>query len=154
MAKKATKKRVSVLGTDELISSKQKYEVMFILSPMLTEDRRKKLLKELEDQITSKEGEIYHIEDWGKRNIAYKIKKQTEGYYMVYHFILVDRKEVRELDEFMRLEQSILRHLIVKRDEDFVIRDFQNEEEERVERPGANLKKDAKAPRSDKSSAA
>jgi small subunit ribosomal protein S6 len=152
MAKKATKIRISVLGADYSDESyKQKYEIMFILSPMLTEDKRKKLVAEFVEQITTRGGEVFHIEDWGKRNIAYRIKKQDEGYYLVYHFTLTDRKFVKEIDEFLRLEQGILRHIVIKHDEDHVIRDFMNEEEERLARPGAKLTKEqaeaAEAPR-------
>lgn len=119
-------KTKSVLSATEKgsLDAATKYELMFILSPMLTEDKRKKVVAELVSVIESKDGSIFHVDDWGKRYLAYKIRKFDEGYYMIYYFTLQEPVNIKEIDEHLRLDQSILRHLIIKREDDYEIRDF------------------------------
>lgn len=107
-----------------------KYELMFILSPMLTEDKRKKVMGEIDALLKDKEADVFETDDWGKRELAYRIKRYNEGYYMVYYFVLPNRSDLHELDEHLRLDQDVLRHLIIKRDDDHKIHDFQKLEEE------------------------
>jgi small subunit ribosomal protein S6 len=101
-----------------------KYEMMFILSPDLTEAKRKKVVAELNELLEAKKVDIFHQEDWEKRDLAYTIKKQNEGYYLLYYFTMPNPRDLFEIDEHMRLDQSILRHLIIKRDEDYTPQDF------------------------------
>lgn len=142
---KAKAKRVSVLGNEASDVTTQKYEVMFILSPMLTEDKRKKVVAELDALLAAKKADVFHVDDWGKRDIAYTIKKHNEGYYMVYYFNLADRQALTEIDEHMRLDQNILRHLFMKRDENYQIRDFEALEQEKIERGGPSKEQKEKA---------
>jgi small subunit ribosomal protein S6 len=128
---KATKKvkeskTKSVLTDEEKqsVSVANKYELMFILSPMLTEDKRKKALDELNELLTTKTASVFHVDDWGKRDLAYKIKKQSEGYYMIYYFNLAESKAIAEIDRHLRLDQAFLRHLILKREDNYEIKDF------------------------------
>lgn len=133
MAKKAPiVKKVKESKTNSVLTAAEKqevdsaikYELMFILSPMLTEEKRKKVVAELVALIESKDGNIFHVDDWGKRYLAYKIRKFEEGYYMVYYFTITNSQYIKELDEHLRLEQSILRHLFMKREDSYEIRDF------------------------------
>lgn len=107
-----------------------KYELMFILSPMLTEDKRKKVIGELDDLLKEKGADVFQTDDWGKRELAYRIKRHNEGYYMVYYFVLPNRSDLHEIDEHLRLDQDVLRHLLIKRPDDHKIHDFQKLEEE------------------------
>lgn len=128
---KATKKvkeskTKSVLTDEEKqsVAVANKYELMFILSPMLTEDKRKKALDELNELLTTKTASVFHVDDWGKKDLAYKIKKQSEGYYMIYYFNLAESKAIAEIDRHLRLDQAFLRHLILKREDNYEIKDF------------------------------
>jgi len=128
-----------------------KYEMMFIVSPMLTESKRKSVIKELDDLIKSKGGSVFHIDDWGKRELSYSIKKFDEGYYLIYYFTLNAPQDISEIDEHMGLDQGILRHLIIRRDEDFEIVDFtQFEEEEEERKEKTKEEKPAKPKKEDK----
>lgn len=118
----------------------KKYELMFILSPVLTEDKRKKILNELGELLASNNAEIFHVDDWGKRDLAYKIKKQEEGYYMIYYITLANTEALKDFDHYLRLEQGILRYLFMKREDDYEIRDFTIEEV--VEEPAEKEKKE------------
>jgi small subunit ribosomal protein S6 len=129
------------LGQDSFAA---KYEMMFIVSPMLAEEKRKKVVAEINALLEAKNADLFHVDDWGKRDLAYKIKKFTEGYYMIYYFTLADTASIKEIDEHMRLEQSVLRHLILKREDSYEVRDFTIEEvvEEQVETK-KHVKKDS-----------
>jgi small subunit ribosomal protein S6 len=119
-----------------------KYELMFILPTTLTEDKRLEVIKELEELIASKKGEIIHRDDWGKRHLSYRIAKNDEGYYLIYYFTLNSGADVREIDEHLRLDQDILRHMIIRRDEDYQIVDYKKLEElERAEKEAAKTRR-------------
>jgi small subunit ribosomal protein S6 len=115
--------------TEETTTSR-KYELMFILSPMLTEDKRKSVVGELESLLSSNGGEVVYKDDWGKRELAYRIKKYEEGYYMLYLFTLSNPEFLTEFDEHMRLDQNIIRHLVIKRDADYEVIDYEKLMEE------------------------
>lgn len=125
-----------------------KYEMMFILSPMLTEDKRKKVLGELDDLLKSKDADVFHTDDWGKREIAYRIKRFEDGYYMIYYFVLPERKDLHEIDEHLRLDQDVLRHLIIRREDDYEPKDFsdfQLPEDKEKKKPAKKTGSKAKA---------
>lgn len=117
----------------ETNTSSRLYEMMFIISPMLAEEKRKSVMKEIEDLIKEEGGQVTQTQDWGKREMSYRIKKQEEGYYHIFWFTLENPENLHEIDEHMRLDQGILRHMIVKRDEDYEIVDYiaLNAEEEK-----------------------
>lgn len=103
----------------------RKYELMFILSPMLTEDKRRSVVGEIEKQLTSNGGAVVYSDDWGKRDLAYRIKKYEEGYYMLYLFTLTDTSFIEEFDEHLRLDQNVIRHMIIKREDDYEVLDYE-----------------------------
>lgn len=102
----------------------RKYELMFILSPMLTEDKRRSTVKELNDLITSNGGEIFHEEDMGKQELAYTIKKHDEGYYMLYYFTLENGEFISELEHHIKLDNGIIRHIVIRREDSYEIVDY------------------------------
>lgn len=136
-----TKSVLTASEHKELAQITNKYELMFILSPMLTEDMRKKTLAEFDQLLQDKGAEVFHVDDWGKRDLAYKIKKYDEGYYMIYYFTLVDTNVLTELETHLRLDQNFIRHLLLKRDPDHEIKDYTIEEEQPEEKPKTEPKK-------------
>jgi small subunit ribosomal protein S6 len=94
----------------------KKYELMLIVDPEIGLDSIKKRLDDVTKMITKKgavaKGEIFFQDDWGMRDMAYSIKKRTKGYYMVYDFIC-EPALIKEFDRALRLENEVLRHMIV-----------------------------------------
>jgi len=89
------------------------YELMVILKPLLPEDIRAGIQKKIEKNIKDAKGEIQNTDVWGKRHLAYKIKKHEEGYYIVYKIQL----EPSLSDAFQRelkLMNDILRFILIK----------------------------------------
>ncbi|HMR01344.1 MAG TPA: 30S ribosomal protein S6 [Candidatus Gracilibacteria bacterium] len=91
------------------------YELMVLLSPELGAQGTKKRLDSIRKLITSNKGEIFYEDDWGLRDMAYRIKKHDRGYYMVINFNLDPTEgDLDEIDTTCRLENEILRHMITR----------------------------------------
>lgn len=102
------------LITQEPIS--RKYEVSLVVSPDLKEAAREKLIKEIGDQIRAWDGDVDKTEEAGKKLLAYQINKFSEAwYYFLDVTMLVEN--VHDLDMKLKLEDDIIRYLIVKKDE-------------------------------------
>lgn len=88
------------------------YELMLILNPDLRESEVTKKLKEIEGMAEKAGGKITENDFWGKKRLAYRIKKYDEGIYAVYNFSM-QGSFVKELKEFLRLEKSVLRYMLI-----------------------------------------
>lgn len=88
---------------------------MFIVRPQLTPEEAESVLQEISNVIQTK-GEITKVDKWGKRPFAYEIEHLNEGYYFVVNF-KVPADFVSEVDRKLRLNDNVLRHLIIRTDE-------------------------------------
>lgn len=88
------------------------YELMFILHPDLRESDVQKKLKEMEESIAKAGGKITQQDFWGSRKLAYRIKGQSEGAYMIYNMV-IPTSFVKELRESLRIDKDVLRSLIL-----------------------------------------
>jgi small subunit ribosomal protein S6 len=93
------------------------YELVLITVPQLEEEALTALIQRVTDWITAGNGIVTGTNIWGRRQLAYAIRKLTEGIYVVINFQL-DPSGTRELDRNLRLEEQILRHLAIRLDED------------------------------------
>jgi small subunit ribosomal protein S6 len=91
-----------------------KYEVMFILNPELSEEDTQAVIVKFKDLIAGS-GEVENLTEWGKRRLAYLIQDFTEGYYVIIDFASAPDFPM-ELDRVMRINDSIIRHMITKKD--------------------------------------
>src|SRR4030095_14083474 len=66
--------------------------------------------------ITDRGGEIKNVDQWGRRRLAYQIRRFNEGFYAVAHFSL-EPTEVRALEGNLDLAEDVLRHLVVRWEE-------------------------------------
>lgn len=90
-----------------------KYELMVILKPLLPEDIRTGVTNKIEALIKKAKGKVDSQDVWGKRHLAYPIKKHEEGYYIVYKLSL-DPDFVVEFQKELKLLSDILRSLLSK----------------------------------------
>jgi len=93
----------------------QKYELTVIVRPELTEEERDKVLAKVESVITTAKGEILSRDMWGRRDLAYPIKKYTEGIYILFTFT-APSEATQDIDYRVKINDDIIRHLIVKAD--------------------------------------
>lgn len=94
-----------------------KYEMMFIVKTTLEEAVVKKTVKNLETIISDMKGKLLDTKEMGQRELAYPIKKEISGFYYVFTFN-ADTDLVNELDRKSRIDENIIRHLIIKLDEE------------------------------------
>ena len=92
-----------------------KYEVMFIIDPVLEDDKKDAVIQTVKDIIAAA-GEVSETDVWGLRKLAYPIQKKTEGYYVVMQFAAAPELP-KELDRRLRISDNVMRHIIVSKDE-------------------------------------
>ena len=93
-----------------------KYEIMFIVRPDMEEAEIKKTAEEAKKVLTEKNATIIEEKAMGQRELAYEIKKFSTGYY--YLFVVEAATDAdNEFDRVARINESLLRHLIVKVEE-------------------------------------
>ena len=109
-----------------------KYELMVILPGDMTEKEALTHLEEVKGYLTENGGKIEEELIWGKRDLAYSIKKQDVGFYAMYHFTMEDASGMSELKEELRLDQKVMRELIIKVPENYTYAQFEKEEAEAI----------------------
>ncbi len=91
------------------------YEATLVLDPELQEDGYNKQLERIMKFIEDRGGSLVRDDRWGIRTLAYEIKKQTQGFYGVLEWE-GPGELITELDHMLRLDEHILRHLIIHLD--------------------------------------
>lgn len=92
------------------------YELTLIVDPDLTSENQKKLLAKIKKLIEELEGKVGKTNEWGKKEFAYPIKKKNLGYYFFWE-IKLPEKEAGNFDKKLKLEEEVMRYLLVKREE-------------------------------------
>lgn len=93
------------------------YELMVILDPGVEERTVSTSLDKYLAVIGKSGGTIENIDIWGRRKLAYEIKKKSEGIYAVVNFH-AESETAKELDRQLGLNELVLRTKILRRDED------------------------------------
>jgi small subunit ribosomal protein S6 len=88
----------------------REYETLYIIVPEMGEDEQKSLIDTLNEVVTRGGGEILKSDVWGKRKLAYTIKKKSEGVYVLLRF-KGGPNLFRDVDIFIKRTPAILRHL-------------------------------------------
>jgi len=94
----------------------REYELMYLLGPELPEDELTAATERVSSLITNRGGEITKVDTWGRRRLAYPIRRHLDGYYTVLRFNL-EPNLTAELDRSLRLNEQVLRHIIVHAEE-------------------------------------
>lgn len=97
------------------------YLLTLVLKPDMDEKERKTLLDTMVKKLTGEDpstssgqvGKVTKEDLWGNKDLAYPIKRQTKGYYVHYE-ISADPKNAKTLDKSLRLEEDVLRYLLVR----------------------------------------
>lgn len=91
------------------------YELVLIFSSALSPEDQKKIISKVEKFVTDAKGRMLATEEWGKKTLAYFIKKRNEGFYWLVRFELNPDEEVK-LNNNLRLEDQTIRFMLSKRD--------------------------------------
>ena len=97
--------------------AKRVYEVMFIAAPETADEDIAKLNESITKLIETEGGSVVKLEDMGRRRLAYPINKKTDGYYVLFE-IEGSGQEIAELERRMRVNDTIMRYLTVRVDEE------------------------------------
>ena len=89
------------------------YELMVIYSPNLTEDEQRQQYSQVEELLKHENARINLVDHWGKRKLAYLVKKQRQGIYDWFYFEL-DPSRISEIDRKLKMSEVILRFMIIK----------------------------------------
>jgi small subunit ribosomal protein S6 len=86
------------------------YEILVILDPRLTEEEIAALLVKLQESLKGLGAQVAKAESWGKRRLAYEIRKQREGVYAVIE-CAAEPATIKEFERQLRLNEQVLRFL-------------------------------------------
>ena len=92
-----------------------KYELALVLSAKIEDEERAAMVEKVQAMITTAGATITNVDEWGKKQLAYEIQKMKEVYY---YFIQFEGETTvpAELEERLRIEETVLRFLCVKQD--------------------------------------
>ena len=92
-----------------------KYELALVVSAKIEDDARTATVEKAKEYITRAGGTVTEVEEWGKKRLAYEVQKMREGFY---YFIQFEGETTvpAELEERLRIEETVLRFLCVKQD--------------------------------------
>lgn len=89
-----------------------KYELVFLLSPKLSEDDAKKEVKVLQGKMEKKGATIVREDFWGRRKLAYEIRHMSHAYYVLVIFE-AEGNDANEISLMLNIEKEVLRHLVI-----------------------------------------
>jgi len=89
------------------------YELTLVVSPAIEEEGFEATLESVNRFVTGKGGVVSEVERWGKRKLAYPIKRHAEGNYVLTRFRMRPGHN-RELESNLRISENVLRHLLIK----------------------------------------
>jgi small subunit ribosomal protein S6 len=91
------------------------YEGVFIINPDLAGDSAKGVVAQVQELVTKNGGRVDGLQEWGRRRLAYKIDKKHDGNYLVMNFQM-DSKHTKKFEQALRLNDSVMRYLLVNKD--------------------------------------
>jgi small subunit ribosomal protein S6 len=89
------------------------YESIFIVNPNISDDETNAVIKKMQDVVAKQGGEMVKFEDWGKKKLAYEIKKQKRGHYVFFQFKGTPAA-IAELERTYKLTDTVIKFLSVK----------------------------------------
>lgn len=92
------------------MSALRPYEILIIVDPRPTDEEAAALLTQLGEQLKSLGAEVGKLDNWGRRRLAYEIRKQREGTYAVFE-VSAEPSMVKEFERQLRLNENVLRFL-------------------------------------------
>ena len=91
----------------------KRYETLFIVQSELSSDDINAIIDRYSKIITDMKGTVLKVERWGKRKLAYLIRKQSRGFYILIDFA-GKREIVAELERILKFDDKVLKYMSVK----------------------------------------
>jgi small subunit ribosomal protein S6 len=110
--------------------SMRHYETIYIVNPNLDADSLNEVVTKFSDLSKKLKAYIVKVSEWGKRKLAYEVKRFDKGYYIVIDFCGLPEM-VKELERNLKLDDRVLKYITVKIDEDVDPEDLIGKEREK-----------------------
>ncbi|MHB8338652.1 MAG: 30S ribosomal protein S6 [Ignavibacteriaceae bacterium] len=95
------------------------YESAVMINAALDDDQIEGVISRIKETITNNGGEIRDVENWGRKRLAYVVKKSKVGYYVIFRFN-APSSVVSKLERFYLLDEHVLRFLTITLDSDAI----------------------------------
>ena len=92
-----------------------KYESIVIINPNVDEEGMKALISRFTDLINT-DGKVEKVDELGKRKLAYEVKKNTEGFYVVFYFE-ANTSLIAELERNYRITDEVIKFMTIKQED-------------------------------------
>ncbi len=90
----------------------QPYELTIIVAPTVEEDALQAQIDTITERIAQLDGQVTNTNIWGRRRLAYPIKKFSEGHYVLFTLQLLP-ESVKEIERDLLISETVIRHLLV-----------------------------------------
>jgi small subunit ribosomal protein S6 len=104
----------------------KRYETLFIVQSELTSEDITAIIDRYSKLITDMKGTILKVERWGKRKLAYLIRKQARGFYILIDFA-GKREIVAELERILKFDDKVLKYMSVRLTDSITAEEIENE---------------------------
>jgi len=95
------------------------YELVFIVKPDLPDDEVEVAVSSVQEAIESGGGTVDKVDKWGKKRLAYRVKKYADGYYVLIQYSLEEASDLpKEIERRLRVADPIIKFMTVRIDED------------------------------------
>jgi small subunit ribosomal protein S6 len=99
------------------MTAQRQYELVYIVSPEATDEQAKEIDQLIQEVVTRHQGTVDSTENWGRRKLAFQIKHKREGTYVL--MVISGLGDmIKEIERRLKVHDFVLRHLIVRVDED------------------------------------
>jgi len=92
------------------------YELGFVIHPAVEQSDVTQAVDKIGQYVSASGGEVTSVDVWGRRVLAFPIRKQKEGTYVFLHAQL-DPQAIQELERNLKLDEGILRYLLLRLDD-------------------------------------
>ncbi len=124
--------------------TKKMYESAVLINAALEDDQIQSIVSHIRELISTNDGEISDVEDWGRKRLAYMIRKSKIGYYIIFRFNAYPQI-ISTLEKFYKLDENILRYLNIKLTKNALEQIEKNKEQPLAEADNVIVEKDIPA---------
>jgi small subunit ribosomal protein S6 len=89
------------------------YELVYIISPEVSDEELPQVIEKMSQSVNTAGGSVVEVAQWGRKRMAYPIRRFAEGNY-VFNRIELEPVKVKEIETNLRLSDEVLRHLMVR----------------------------------------
>ena len=109
------------------------YEILYIVNPNFERKKIHETMKEIESRLKKTKSKIINHIIWGKKKLAYSMQGHKYGTYILVHYNAADKDTLNEFDSWLKLSNLVIRHMIIRLDNEPNVLDNVDDESLRVE---------------------